>query len=68
MAGDDRDLTVHEVAGLIGTHPETIRRWLRKGLFPNAYQISNRYGWRIPKRDVDGLRKPRPKRAKEKDL
>lgn len=50
------DLTVHEVAELIGTHPETIRRWLRRGFFQNAYQISKRYGWRIPIGDVEALR------------
>lgn len=56
METPDRDLTVTEAARHFGTHPETIRRWLRKGLFPHAYQISNRYGWRIPTRDLQGLK------------
>ena len=61
--GSQPDLTVQDVADLLQTHPETIRRWLRKGLFPNAYQISNRYGWRIPSRDVQALRAPRSVKA-----
>jgi len=57
MSEMERDLTVREVAARMGTHTETIRRWLRRGMFPNAYQISNRYGWRIPEGDLDALRR-----------
>jgi excisionase family DNA binding protein len=58
MGARARDLKVQEVAQRMGTHAETIRRWLRAGKFPHAYQISNRYGWRIPEADVDALRRP----------
>jgi excisionase family DNA binding protein len=48
---------VREVAALLKVHPETIRVWLREGIFPNAYQLPRRSGWRIPREDVDAIRK-----------
>ncbi len=54
---DERDLTVHEVAALLKVHPETVRVWLRRRLFPNAYHLPGRAGWRIPRQDVEALKK-----------
>jgi excisionase family DNA binding protein len=54
---EEADLTVREVAALLKIHPETVRVWLREGIFPNAYQLPRRSGWRIPKADVDDVRK-----------
>lgn len=45
-------LTVDEIAAWLRFHPETIRRLLRKGEFPNAVLLSRRAGWRIPRSDV----------------
>jgi len=39
---DLRTLTVEEVAGLLGVHAETVRRWVRDGLLPAA-----RWGGRL---------------------
>jgi excisionase family DNA binding protein len=50
------DYTVREVAAILKIHPETVRVWLREGLFPNAYQLPRRSGWRIPRADVEALR------------
>jgi excisionase family DNA binding protein len=49
------DLTVREVAALLKIHPETVRVWLREGIFPGAYQLPRRSGWRVPWSDVEAL-------------
>ena len=54
---DQEDLTVREVAARLKIHPETVRVWLRQGIFPNAYQLPRRSGWRIPLADVDAITK-----------
>jgi excisionase family DNA binding protein len=54
---DDRDWTVDAVAKHLQVGQETVRIWLRKGRFPNAYRLPSRAGWRIPKKDVDALKK-----------
>lgn len=51
------DLNVREVAAVLRVHPETVRVWLREGIFPNAYQLPRRSGWRIPRADVDAITK-----------
>lgn len=53
----ESDLTVEEAAALLKVQPTTIRTWAREGRFPNAYQVTRRSGWRIPRSDVDELRK-----------
>jgi excisionase family DNA binding protein len=53
----DPDLTVEEVAALLKVHPETVRNWLRKGLFTGAYRLPSRAGWRIPQAEIDALKK-----------
>ena len=55
---DDEDLTTHEVAAILRVSPATIRAWLREGnVFPHAYQLPGKAGWRIPRKDVDALRR-----------
>lgn len=42
---------------------ETVRRWCREGLFPNAHKVraKGRGGsWRIPEADLLRFQKPRP--------
>jgi excisionase family DNA binding protein len=58
-----RDLTVEEAAARMRTHPETVRRWLRKGLLPHAYKTPTGYGWRIPSSDLDALQAVRSRPA-----
>ena len=51
------DLTVKEVAELLKIHPETVRIWVNRGYFPNAYQLPGRNPWRIPVADVEELKR-----------
>jgi excisionase family DNA binding protein len=53
----EADLTVEEVAALLKVHPETVRVWLRSRIFPNAYHLPGRAGWRVPQADIDALKK-----------
>jgi excisionase family DNA binding protein len=56
---EDVDLTPEEAARRLRLHPETVRRWLRAGrMFPHAYRISRRAGWRIPASDVARIKRP----------
>jgi|HigsolmetaGSP12D_1036236.scaffolds.fasta_scaffold00073_9 excisionase family DNA binding protein len=47
-------LTVKQAAKYLNKSEETIRRYLRKGDFPNAKKESDTQGWRIP---IDDLKK-----------
>jgi hypothetical protein len=48
--------TVKEVAALMGyKNEETIKRKIKDGIFPNAFQNSRKEGWRIPASDVAPL-------------
>jgi len=60
MSQSSRYLTVHEVADVMRTHPETIRRWLRRGFFPNALKTPSGHDWRIPESDLEALRQATP--------
>ena len=60
-----REYTVKEVAGLIGKHEETIKRWIRSGRFPNSYRNSDKEGWRIVESDLLELNKGLPARKTE---
>lgn len=52
--GQDRWLTVAQVAAMVQVHPETIREWLRAGRLPGTL-LSRRAGWRIRQRDAERL-------------
>lgn len=56
----DSDLTVKEAAAVLKLHPETLRVWLRQGHFPHAYQFGRRGGWRIPREDLEAIKKAPP--------
>lgn len=55
----EADLTVREVAAALKVHPETVRVWLREGIFKNAYQLPRHSGWRIPQIDIDAIKNSR---------
>ena len=48
----ERLLTVDEVATRLNLHPETIRRYLQRGLLKGV-KFGNRGGWRIKEADLD---------------
>jgi excisionase family DNA binding protein len=47
-----RFLGVQEVAGRLGVHPETVRRWLRDGRLAGA-NVGGSGGYRIAEAEVD---------------
>lgn len=48
--------TIKEVTALMGyKNEETIKRKIRDGMFPNAFQNSRKEGWRIPASDIAAL-------------
>jgi predicted site-specific integrase-resolvase len=51
------DLTVEQAADHFQVRAPTLRRWLRAGVFPHAYRLSNKAGWRIPVRDINALKR-----------
>jgi excisionase family DNA binding protein len=51
------EYTVDEVAAHLKVHPETVRVWLRSNMFPNAYRLPGKAGWRIPQEDIAALKK-----------
>jgi excisionase family DNA binding protein len=51
----DHCLSIRAVAELLGVHPETARKWCRKGKFPNGFHLPNGSGWRVPRSDVPPL-------------
>jgi excisionase family DNA binding protein len=53
----DADLTVEEVAAVLKVHPETVRVWIRRRVFPNAYRLPGKAGWRVPQADIADLKK-----------
>lgn len=49
------DMTVPDVAVRLGVSRITVWRWIKQGVFPNAYQLNPRVEgspWRIPEDDV----------------
>ncbi len=49
------DLTVEDVAKLVGRAPSTVRWWCQKGTLPGAYRLRNRE-WRVPRAALRALR------------
>jgi excisionase family DNA binding protein len=47
-------LTVGQVAGLLSIHPNTVRRWSKKGVL-ESYRIGSRGDQRFKKEDVNTL-------------
>ncbi len=66
------DLTVADLAERYGRRPSTVRMWLERGDFPQAYRFQNRE-WRVPSGAVaefDRARRgpPRPTKGRAVDL
>ena len=63
------DLSVQEVAELLGRAPSTIRGWIGEGLLPGAYRLRGRE-WRIPRRELERLREEeaQPRKGESADL
>ncbi|PGF22578.1 hypothetical protein CON27_08255 [Bacillus thuringiensis] len=52
----EKCFTVKEVAALMGyKNEETIKRKIKIGMFPKAFQNSRKEGWKIPASDVAAL-------------
>jgi len=52
----EKCFTVKEVAALMGyKNEETIKRKIKDGMFPKAFQNSRKEGWKIPASDVATL-------------
>jgi excisionase family DNA binding protein len=56
---DEPDMTVPQLAKVLGLRPETVRRYLAEGAFPNAYRTANgpKARWRIPRASVIAWRR-----------
>ena len=56
------ELTTAETAKRLGVTTQAIAKWIRRGLFPNAYKV-NPYGvtspYRIPEEDVEAFERER---------
>jgi len=52
VASHERWYTVPEVADLVGTSPEMVRRWLREGRLDGVRLGGRKAGWRIAASDV----------------
>jgi len=48
------DLTVRDVAQLMGLHPATVRRLARAGRLPGAYRVGRQ--WRFAREAIEKLR------------
>ena len=55
-------MTSEEAAAELGVNLTTLRRWLSKdqeSIFPNARKSKAWRGWRIPREDVEALKRVR---------
>jgi len=61
------DLNVSALAALFGKRPSTVRGWLERGEFPNAYKLPGkeptRCEWRVPTADVETFRQRQQRRS-----
>lgn len=58
------NFSVKEVAALLGyKNEETIKRKIKAGMFPNAFQNSRKEGWKIPASDIATITGSSPKNA-----
>ena len=63
----EKYFSVKEVAAILGyKNEETIKRKIKAGKFPNAFQNSRKEGWRIPASDVAAITSLLQKRSKTK--
>ena len=63
----EKCFSVKEVATILGyKNEETIKRKIRDGMFPNAFQKSSKEGWRIPASDVAAITSFFPKNGSSK--
>ena len=63
----EKNFSVKEVATILGyKNEETIKRKIRAGKFPNAFQNSRKEGWRIPASDVAAITKSSSKKVQTK--
>ncbi len=63
----EKCFSVKEVAALLGyKNEETIKRKIKDGMFPNAFQKSRKEGWRIPASDVAAITGSSPKTVQGK--
>ena len=49
------DMTMQELAGLTGYHPETLRLLARRGKLPGVYRVGRK--WLIARQNVAKLRR-----------
>ncbi len=49
-------LSASEAGKILSVAPNTITRWIEKGVFPNAFKIESTI--RIPQSDLDALMQP----------
>jgi excisionase family DNA binding protein len=56
--------TVEELAEELGVHPDTVRRWIRKGDL-EAIDLGGSAGYRISKEALDRFLKERSSRSKD---
>jgi excisionase family DNA binding protein len=61
-----KDLTIQELARIVGRHPETLRRLARMGELPGAYRLG--HCWLISREAADRLRRMTPTQPDEHDL
>lgn len=55
-------LTVDKVAKMFGVKPATVRDWIDKGIFPNAFKLQpgeQQAPWFIPTSDIEDLAQKR---------
>ena len=55
MPDSGRFLTVAEAAERLRLNPETIRRWLRDGRLTGVHLGSDKAGWRVSERELEGF-------------